>query len=156
MARVEPWELLEQPQRRRLYEEIRDRPGRTLGGLVLSVGLHSNSVQWHVQKLVRADLVVSETYFGQRLYHASANGSRGRLLGRAVAILADPRSSRVRQLASAGMEAAHIARHLGRSLANVQAIVLAMHVTQTVERNGRPEWGLLQTFPGVHKVPLIG
>lgn len=156
MPRVKPWEVLEQPQRRRIYEEIRDRPGRTLGGLVVTTELNSNTIQWHAQKLRRAGLVITETYFGQRLFHATANGSRGRLLGRSVALLADPRSSRVRELVNGGMDAKDVAAFLGRSLANVEAIVTAMHIAHAVERNGQPEWGLLQTFPGIHKVPSIG
>lgn len=155
MPRVRLDDCLAQPQRRRIYEEIRDRPGRTIGTLALSTGLNPNTVKWHIQKLRKAGLVTTENHFGIRLCHSAAGGLRARVLGRAHALLADPRSSRIVSLARAGMRAEEIVNSLRKPADYVAAVIAAVAITDTGPTL-RPQWGLVDAFPGVHKVPLWG
>lgn len=146
MPYVDPAACLEQPQRRLIYEQIRDRPGRTLSDLLRATGLGSGTIHWHTQKLEHAGLVVTETYFGLRLYHATGNGLPGKQLGRAVALLGDHRNRGIREFVELGV---HDADAICRALRSDRQRVVA--VLEAMRMSARPDygiqWGLVPTFP---------
>lgn len=153
MPHVDPIQAMAQPHRRRLYEEIRHRPGRTLSELMRSTGLSSATVLWHTQKLQHARLILSENYLGNRLYHAADAGLPGKRLGRAVALLQDPRSRRIVTLAQAGHGAEDIRRILAADRSRVAAILEAIDVAAQHGHDYELHWGMLEGFTGLHKVP---
>lgn len=147
MPYVDPRDCLELPQRRHIYEQIRERPGRTLSDLKRASGLGSATVLWHTEKLIHAKLVITESHLGMRLYHATDLGLPGKRLGRAVAVLADKRSRSVIELVQAGVnDVDAICRALRSEPRRVEAIMDALAVSQARSDYGL-HWGLAQTFP---------
>jgi predicted transcriptional regulator len=146
MPYIDPAACLEQPQRRFIYEQIRDRPGRTLSDLLRATGLGSATVLWHTQKLEQARLVVSENHLGLRLYHATQNGLPGKQVGRAVALLGDRRSRGIREFVALGV---HDADAICRALRSDRRRVLA--VLEAMRMQTQPDfgihWGLTASFP---------
>lgn len=147
MPYVDPRHCLELPQRRMIYEQIRDRPGRTLSDLLRATGLGSATVLWHTQKLEHAKLVVTENHHGMRLYHATGNGLPGKNLGRAIALLADRRNRGIREFVEAGVhDTETICQALRSDRGRVLAVMDAMLVTQARSDYGL-HWGLAAALP---------
>ena len=153
MPYVDPVECLAFPQRRRIYEEILRHPGRLQADLERASGLAKTTVLWHVQKLEHARLIVSENYHGSRVFHAIQNGLPGKRLGRAVALLQDPRNRRVIELAYEGHDAATVRRLLRADPQRIAAVFDALDVAD--QRGPDLLWGLASSFPGLHKVPSM-
>lgn len=147
MPYIDPKDCLELPQRRMIYEQIRDRPGRTLSDLLRATGLGSSTVLWHTQKLEHAKLVVTENHHGMRLYHATGNGLPGKRLGRAIALLGDQRNRGIREFIDMGVhDVDAICRSLRADRARVTAVLQAMHMTQARSDYGL-QWGLATSLP---------
>lgn len=147
MPFVDPKDCLELPQRRLIYEQIRDRPGRTLSDLLRATGLGSATVLWHTQKLEHAKLVITENHHGMRLYHATGNGLPGKRLGRAIALLGDHRNRGIREFVDTGVhDVDAICRALRADRGRVVAVLQAMHMTQAQPDYGL-HWGLAASFP---------
>lgn len=147
MPYVDPRECLELPQRRHIYEQIRDRPGRTLSDLQRASGLGSATVLWHTEKLIHAKLVITESHLGMRLYHATGLGAPGKRMGRAVAVLSDKRSRGIIESVQAGiLDIDAICRALRSDRARVEAVMDALVISQARSDHGL-HWGLATALP---------
>ncbi|MHB1260227.1 MAG: hypothetical protein ACYC2H_00780 [Thermoplasmatota archaeon] len=155
MPYVDPVECLALPQRRRIYDEIRNRPGRIQADLERASGLAKNTILWHVQKLEQARLIVSENYLGSRVYHAIGNGLPGKRLGRAVALLQDPRNRRIIELARDRHDAESIRKELRAAPDRIAAVIEALHLANASAASEDATWDLLLRRPGFHKVPSL-
>lgn len=72
-ARLEPSKLLDDDNRRRIYESIREEPGINLRGLADNLDLAWGTLLHHLHKLEKAHMVVSRRYGKYRRYFV--NGS---------------------------------------------------------------------------------
>lgn len=66
--RVDLNRVLDQPMRRRMYEQIARSPGIRAKELRAMVGSSASMLQWHVGKLMAAGLVRSEIVAGGRQF----------------------------------------------------------------------------------------
>lgn len=70
--------VLGNPVRRELLEEIRRSDGTTLRDLVASLGLSTTNALWHLRKLVEAGLVGERKFHGLKVYYAREGGVAAR------------------------------------------------------------------------------
>lgn len=78
------------PRRERIYHRIRSEPGQFLKGLAEMEQTASATIMWHIKYLEAAELVWSEHYWSQRIFHARIHGKPGRDRGRWETIMRSP------------------------------------------------------------------
>lgn len=120
-ARIRTEQILEHPTRKRIFEEIRRRPGIHYRELLRSLGISNGTLAYHLRQLENAGCVRSARAHGRKLLRTRQDELDGEVLlltdrdRELLILLSEARASRMDELGvRCGLKASGVEHHLRR------------------------------------------